>query len=150
MYLRKIQSTNSVALHVRRGDYVSNKETSAFHGVCSTAYYQDAIAYLARKRSDLYFFIFSDDISWVKENLVINEFPVDYVEHNTNLAHEDLRLMYFCKNNIIANSSFSWWGAWLNNHPDKIVIAPEKWNNIPGNNTELPDQWIRLRDPQRA
>jgi Glycosyl transferase family 11 len=148
MYLQKIKATNSVAIHVRRGDYVSNKETNAFHGVCSVAYYQEAITQLSAKISDPHFFIFSDDIPWVKENLLINKFPVDYIEHNNNLAHEDLRLMHSCKHNIIANSSFSWWGAWLNNNPGKIVIAPEKWNNIPGNKTELPDQWIQLHDPQ--
>lgn len=150
MYLKKIRSANSVAIHVRRGDYLTNKETNAFHGVCSIAYYQQAILQLSAKLSDPYFFIFSDDMPWVKENLVINQFPVDYIEHNSNFAYEDLRLMYSCRHNIIANSSFSWWGAWLNNHPGKIVIAPEKWNNIPGNKTELPDQWIQLNDPQRA
>jgi hypothetical protein len=150
MFLQKIKSTNSVALHVRRGDYVSNKETNAVHGVCSIAYYKEAIARVADKTSDPHFFIFSDDMPWVKENLQINEFPVDYIEHNKDLAHEDLRLMYSCKHTIIANSSFSWWGAWLNSNPGKIIIAPEKWNNIPGNETELPVQWIRLRDPQRA
>lgn len=150
IYLQKIRSANSIAIHVRRGDYVSSKETNTFHGVCSVAYYQAAIAQLSARLSDPVFFIFSDDISWVKENLVINDFPVDYVEHNSNLAYEDLRLMYSCRHNIIANSSFSWWGAWLNNNPGKIVIAPEKWNNIPGDKTELPDQWIRLHDPQNV
>jgi hypothetical protein len=150
MYLGKIQSTNSVAIHVRRGDYVSNKETNTFHGVCSIAYYEEAIAQLSRKMQNIHFFIFSDDIPWVRENLLINNFPVEYVEHNADLGYEDLRLMYSCKHHIIANSSFSWWGAWLNNNPDKIIIAPEKWNNLPGNKTELPDRWIRLRDPQRV
>jgi hypothetical protein len=150
LYLQKIRSANSVAIHIRRGDYVSDKETNAVHGVCSIAYYQEAIAQLSAKTSNPSFFIFSDDIPWVKANLAISKFPVDYVEHNNNHAHEDLRLMYSCKHNIIANSSFSWWGAWLNNNPGKIIIAPEKWNNIPGSKTELPDQWVQLHDPQRV
>jgi Glycosyl transferase family 11 len=149
MYIQKIKSTNSVALHVRRGDYVTDKKTNAFHGVCSISYYREAIAYLSAKFSNLFFYIFSDDMPWVRENLEINEFSVDYVEHNRNHAHEDLRLMYSCKHNIIANSSFSWWGAWLNNYPDKIVIAPEKWNNIPGYNADLPEKWVRMHDPGR-
>jgi Glycosyl transferase family 11 len=149
-YLQKIRSTNSVALHVRRGDYVSNKETNAIHGVCSVAYYKEAILQIAMKTSSPHFFIFSDDIPWVKENLVVNEFPVEYIDHNNDIPYEDIRLMYSCKHAIIANSSFSWWGAWLNDNAGKIIIAPEKWNNIPGNETELPRQWIRLHDPQRA
>ncbi|HLG40109.1 MAG TPA: alpha-1,2-fucosyltransferase [Chitinophagaceae bacterium] len=147
MYLKKIRATNSIAIHVRRGDYVSNKETNAVHGVCSIPYYREAIAQICSKLNNPFFFIFSDDILWVKENLVINEFPVDYIKHNYNLPQEDLRLMYSCRHNIIANSSFSWWGAWLNNNPGKIVIAPEKWSNIPGNKTVLPEHWIKLHDP---
>lgn len=142
--LQKIKSVNSVAIHVRRGDYVSVKETNAVHGVCNISYYREAIELLSGRVSDPYFFIFSDDMPWVKENLVINKFPVEHVEHNSELAHEDLRLMYSCRHNIVANSSFSWWGAWLNNNPDKIVIAPARWNNIPGHETILPDSWIRL------
>ena len=128
----KIKSCESIALHVRRGDYIQNQETYQHHGICSKDYYERSMAYIVERTVNPYFFIFSDDPLWAKENLT-NKFPSIVVEHNTGFrSYEDLRLMSQCKHNIIANSSFSWWGAWLNSNPDKIVCGPKHWfkNNI--------------------
>lgn len=122
--LEQIKSTNSVSLHVRRGDYLKYEEA---HGLCSLEYYKKAIEYIIKKFPDVHFFMFSDDIDWVVENLKIS-YPYTIVDINKDKsAVFDLELMKNCKHNILANSSFSWWGAWLNENSDKIVIAPKKW-----------------------
>ena len=122
-----IAQADSVSLHVRRGDYVQNSLTLAAHGICPLEYYQSAIAYMTEHVAQPKFFIFSDDIEWVKNNIRIN-FPCQYVENNHGAeSYNDMRLMSLCKHHIIANSSFSWWGAWLNASPNKIVIAPKQW-----------------------
>jgi hypothetical protein len=143
--LIQIAKTNSISIHIRRGDYVNVENTNRIHGTCDLNYYNDAIAFLSDKISDPVFFIFSDDIPWVKQNLMI-PFDHKFVSNNIDNDHEDLRLMSNCKHNIIANSSFSWWGAWLNNNPDKIVISPHKWFNDATRKTSdlIPDQWTKL------
>ncbi|MFA7245498.1 MAG: alpha-1,2-fucosyltransferase [Candidatus Magasanikbacteria bacterium] len=143
---KQINSVNSISLHVRRGDYVSNIKTAQVHGVCYLNYYYNAIDFLSKRIENPVLFIFSDDIEWVKENLETT-LKCIYVENNSaNFNYEDLRLMSLCKHNIIANSSFSWWGAWLNNNPDKIVVAPKKWFNDSSINTKdlLPDDWVKI------
>lgn len=123
----RIGQTTAVSLHVRRGDYVSDAKASAAHGLCSLDYYRAAVLHMAAHVERPEFFVFSDDIAWVKANLMI-DFPCQYVDHNVGAeSYNDMRLMSLCKHHIIANSSFSWWGAWLNPKPDKIVIAPRKW-----------------------
>jgi len=124
-----ISSCNSVSMHIRRGDYVHNSETSKFHGVCSPEYYYEALEFIEKKSANIQLYVFSDDMEWVKVNMKF-DVPVTYVDNNTgNQSYIDMQLMSLCKHNIIANSSFSWWGAWLNNNPDKIVVAPSKWVN---------------------
>jgi len=139
----KIESCNSISLHVRRGDYVQNKITNQFHGLCSLEYYNDAIRYIEMKIKNIEIFVFSDDISWCKENLKYN-LPIHFMD--TTDAHSDLYLMTKCKHNIIANSSFSWWGAWLNTNKEKIVIAPKQWFVKQSVITQdiIPAQWIKL------
>jgi hypothetical protein len=123
----EINSINSVSLHVRRGDYASDSKTMAAHGLCDLSYYYSAIDYIANGVRNPIFFIFSDDISWVRENLKIG-YPCRYIDHNHGAeAYNDMRLMSLCKHNIIANSTFSWWGGWLNINPNKIIIAPKRW-----------------------
>lgn len=124
--LLEISSCNSVSLHIRRGDYVSNNTTNAIHGVCSIEYYNTAINYIKERVKSPVLYVFSDDMPWVKANLK-TDLQVHYIDHNNGIAYEDMRLMRMCKHNIIANSSFSWWGAWLNTNPNKIVVAPQKW-----------------------
>jgi hypothetical protein len=119
---------------VRRGDYINNVKNNATYGECSLDYYRAAIAYISERVVRPYFFIFSDDISWVQDNLKL-DVPCQYVEHNYGVdSYNDMHLMSLCRHHIIANSSFSWWGAWLNSRPEKIVVGPRKWfvndNNV--------------------
>jgi len=142
----QIGTCNSVAVHIRRGDYVTNPITYKYHGLCSLDYYERAISEISKTTEDPHFFMFSDDPRWVKENIKTN-YPTTYITHNTPAqGHEDLNLMFKCKHNIIANSSFSWWGAWLNINPNKIVYAPSRWANNFSVNTRgfLPENWITL------
>ena len=141
----KISKSNSVSLHIRRGDYVSNPEVTAVHGLCTIEYYQMAIKYIAERVHLPNFYIFSDDIAWVQNNLKIN-YPHQYINHNHGSeSFNDMRLMSLCKHHIIANSSFSWWGAWLNESADKIVVAPKYWFSYEINSQDLiPTSWARL------
>lgn len=121
-----IQSTNSVCLHIRRGDYVTQEDTRNFHGVLTLSYYHKAIQLIADQHSDLHVFIFSDDVHWARNNLKLS-FPTTLMDFNgVEKDYEDLRLMSLCRHHIIANSSFSWWGAWLARE-NGIVIAPAQW-----------------------
>jgi len=124
--LKKIRDSNSVSLHIRRGDYVTNPKTNAKHGVLNLDYYHKAMKIMVREISNPVFFIFSDDISWAKKHLEGN-YEINFIDNNLDKDYEDLRLMSNCKNHIIANSTFSWWGAWLSKNLNKIVIAPEQW-----------------------
>jgi len=142
----QIQNSNSVSLHIRRGDYVSNKNANEFHGILPLDYYHRAIAYLNEKKSNLKVYVFSDDIDWVKINLKLENTCV-YIDFNTgDDSVFDMYLMSICKHNIIANSSFSWWGAWLNQNPEKIVIAPQLWFADKSLNTNdlIPSTWQKM------
>ena len=145
-YLRKIKETNSIGMHIRRGDYVHDSHTNSVHGVCGLDYYENSEKYCNNKISNATYFIFSDDIQWCKNNLNFIENKI-FIEESKN-AVEDLELMKNCKHNIIANSTFSWWGAWLNENPEKIVISPFKWfvNCEMNKNTStlIPGTWLRL------
>lgn len=145
LLLHAMANGESAALHVRRGDYVSHVGTNQYHGTCSPEYYRSAIRYIADKIGNPSFFVFSDDIEWVKKNITI-DFPVTYVSNGILKDYEELILMSKCKHNIIANSSFSWWGAWLNQNPNKIVVAPKKWFNDPSaaKNDIVPDSWVMM------
>lgn len=143
---KEILNSTSVSLHIRRGDYVSRKESTDLHGILSLDYFYNAIKEVKKKNSEITVYVFSDDISWVKENLKITDKCV-YVDFNTgDNSVFDLYLMSLCKHNIIANSSFSWWGAWLNQNPEKIVIAPKNWfaKKELKYNDVIPDSWIQL------
>ncbi len=145
----KILNTNSVSLHIRRGEFANDKKINQLIGTVPLEYYYKAIEFIAQYFASPVFFIFSDDPQWVKENLKINH-PHYVIDWNTGDKHwRDMQLMSLCKHNIIANSTFSWWGAWLNQNPDKIVIAPKQW--FTGQLAEkydttdlIPEKWIRL------
>jgi hypothetical protein len=142
----QINRTNAVSLHVRRGDYVTNAVTNAYHGVCSIDYYRAAVAYITTHAPDPYFFVFSDDLAWARENLVIGH-PTTFVEANPpDRGFRDMQLMSMCRHHVIANSSFSWWGAWLNPSNDKIIVAPARWFAQDKKNTDdlLPAEWVKL------
>jgi hypothetical protein len=140
--LDQVQSVNSISLHVRRGDYISCRRAAAHFFPCDHAYYRRATQIMAERISNPVFFIFSDDPGWVLKELRI-DFPMVLASHPESWpAHEDLRLMSHCHHHIIANSSFSWWGAWLNPNPNKIVVAPMRWFRILKNTQDLiPREW---------
>ena len=140
-----IRKTNAVSLHVRRGDIASNPASLAIHGLCSLDYYRRAIEYVAAKVQKPEFVIFSDDMEWARENLHIN-FPCHYVDHNKGLeSYNDMRLMSMCHHHILANSSFSWWGAWLNPKESKIVVAPQRWFSANYDSSDIvPSYWSQM------
>lgn len=143
---QSITHTNSVGVHIRRGDYITNAKVNAIHGACDINYYLRAAEIIAAKTPNPYFFVFSDDHKWVKKNIAF-ACPATYVAHNgADKNYQDLRLMSMCRHNIIANSTFSWWGARLNANPDKIVVAPKRWQNDPTRDASdlIPKTWIKI------
>lgn len=135
----------SVSIHVRRGDYVSNAKVQSAYGTCSLRYYQEAMEMIRGCVPSPSWFVFSDDISWVKEHFAFPD-EVTYVSDHSITDAEELTLMAACAHNIIANSSFSWWGAWLNPNREKIVIAPDPWFDSKKNEHKdlIPDSWIQI------
>jgi hypothetical protein len=143
---RELAACAAVSVHVRRGDYVSDPATRAAHGLCSLDYYRCATAYVAARVREPVFVWFSDDPDWTRAHLDLGPAAI-VVDHNA--AHdgaEDMRLMSLCRHHVIANSTFSWWGAWLNADPHKIVIAPERWFPDRARDTRdlLPRRWVTL------
>ncbi|MBT0653028.1 alpha-1,2-fucosyltransferase [Geomobilimonas luticola] len=141
-----IQSTNSVALHVRRGDFVSDPLTMETHGFCEPHYYQRCVGEIVARVAEPNFIVFSDDPVWTRANIHI-PFPLTVIDHNLpDKGVEDLRLMSLCKHNIISNSSFSWWGAWLNANKGKIVLSPAEWLKDKRHDTAdiIPDGWLKI------
>ena len=140
----QIKNSNSVSLHVRRGDYVSNKNANKFHGLLNEIYYKKAIKIIKQKVDRPQFFIFSDEIEWVGKNFDLPK-EATFVTHNKS-GIEDMRIMMECKHNIIANSSFSWWGAWLGDQNGKLVVSPNDWFQQKNINTSdlIPERWIRV------
>ncbi|MFT3754072.1 MAG: alpha-1,2-fucosyltransferase [Paludibacter sp.] len=133
----------SVSIHIRRGDYLSNQYANGFAGVCMPDYYAKAVEFIRNKVGEVQFYVFTDDPEWVNTNFMLDN--AIYVQHNTgNNSWQDMYLMSRCKHNIIANSSFSWWGAWLNANPEKVVIAPQKWWRLFEKDDVVPENWIRL------
>lgn len=125
-YIKGIIDSESVSVHVRRGDYVNN----FMHGnIANQCYIQNSILFIKDKIQQPHFFVFSDDIEWCKKNLDFEESPVTFVEGNSDNIEQDIILMSNCKHNIISNSSFSWWAQNLNANPQKIVVTPEYWFN---------------------
>lgn len=135
--VKRMQSCNSVSMHIRRGDYLSAKNAPMHGNICTPAYYKNAIAYVKKYVDKPVFFVFTDDTKWAREQYQQDEdFIVVDINHGEQ-SFRDMQLMSLCKHNITANSSFSWWGAWLNQHKEKIVVAPPRWFNL----AETPDIW---------
>jgi hypothetical protein len=143
--INKMKKENSVAIHIRHGDYQENKLTRDFHGVLSKDYYLKAIEIIKKKIKDPYFYFFSDDIRWVKQNFTnLKSVFVSNLHNFTD--NEELFLISCCRHQIIANSSFSWWGAWLNSNPEKCIIAPINWFNNKELDTKdlIPNDWLKI------
>jgi Glycosyl transferase family 11 len=141
---RELECRSSIAVHIRRGDFL-NPKISAYHGVMSAFYFERAIGLIREKVPDAFVYFFSDDIAWAKQNLSVDR-NTEFLSSPAQSAIEDFYLMTKCRHNIIANSSFSWWPAWLNTNPDKIVVAPKKWFADININTNdlIPSGWIRI------
>jgi hypothetical protein len=145
-WINNMDQDDTVSIHIRRGDYISNPETFATHGTCSIAYYHLAMDYIKSKLKNPWFFVFSDDMDWVKKKFM-PEGNVSYIDQKyTDL--EEMYLMSTCRHQIIANSSFSWWAAWLNKNPEKMVVTPEYWFNNPVllKNDIVPENWIKMNN----
>lgn len=141
----EILKSTSVSLHIRRGDYISVNSNSKIFAICKLQYYEEAIDFFNSKLNNPIFYIFSDDINWAKENF--NKPNCKIIDINQNNPHADLYLMSVCSHNIIANSSFSWWGAWLNSNQSKIVVSPKTWYidkemNNKAVKSLIPKDWI--------
>ena len=141
--LQNITGINSVSVHIRRGDYLDNMNQRIYGNICTPVYYTKALEYFKKKYKNVVFFVFSDDAQWARKNLKAER--AVYIDHNKgDKAIFDMLLMSKCRHNIIANSSFSWWGAWLNSHEDKEVIAPTKWLNTERVEDIWCKGWIKL------
>ena len=141
-YQNIIQKTNTVSIHVRRGDYVQLQQ---FHCVQDIDYYEKALQYF--NKNENYFVIFSDDIDWCKELSLFQNLPNKCFIQDVD--YHELYLMSQCKHNIIANSTFSWWGAYMNPNNEKIVVAPQKWFGPQGHKDTydvIPDSWIIIKN----
>jgi len=142
-YSDKIVSTNSVSVHVRRGDFLNENNIKLFGDVCNKEYFEKSIHLICNKVMQPHFFVFSNDMEWVKSNLKINN--VTYVTCNSGVdSWKDMYLMSLCKHNIVANSTFSWWGAWLNKNRDKIVISPSRFLKDDISTDVYPNSWIKI------
>lgn len=143
-FAQRMQNTEAVSIHIRRGDYLKSEWSESHLVIKGINYYNNALEYINKHVKDPRFYIFSDNIEWVKNNLKIPN--AVYLNHNTGKnSCFDMYLMSICKHNIIANSTFSWWGAWLNQNTNKIVLMPEKWlnsNDCPG---IFPNDWVRIK-----
>jgi Glycosyl transferase family 11 len=136
---------NAVSVHVRRGDYLSHAAANKFHGVLPLEYYERAAATIIEKTKDAHFFVISDDPAWCRSHIKLPGLTT-FVGDAPGPGHEDMQLMSLCRHHIIANSSFSWWGAWLNARDDKIVVAPRRWFTDESRDTRdlVPESWIWL------
>ncbi len=142
--LENIKSTNSVFVQIRRGDYVNDAKTKSEHNTFGLEYYYSAFAFMKEKIKNPVLFIFSDDILWCKENIKTD---LAMIFSDPNLPdYENFIIGSKCKHDIIANSSFGFWIAWLNLNPDKIIIAPKKWNNVHQKEYDdlMPEDWIKI------
>lgn len=140
---KKLLSHNSVSVHIRRGDYLKEP----IWCVCTPDYYRNGIDYIKSQDNIDLLCVFSDDIPWCRENLkdLGEEMDIAFIDWNKGKdSYRDMQLMSYCKHNIIANSSFSWWGAWLGRREGKIVVAPKVWCNKPIVNDPICNNWIRL------
>lgn len=141
-FVSSLSGENTVSVHVRRGDYLQHQD--AYVNLSATDYYESAVRYIKERVENPVFVVFSDDISWCREHLLTGEKAL-FVDWNRGKeAWKDMQLMRLCRHNIIANSSFSWWGAFLNDHPEKIVIAPKRFYTKLDTKHLVPKEWIRV------
>ena len=141
--LERIDNTESVSVHIRRGDYLNPGTVENHGGICTDAYYKRAMEYMLEKKPEAEFYLFSNDIEWVKKQDFGEKSHVVEIEEESGDVAE-LFLMSRCHNHILANSSFSWWSAWINDRDDKVIIAPSKWANLKNMEDIYTDRMIRI------
>lgn len=140
---KEIQHNNSISIHVRRSDYLEEQNLKVYGNICTEKYYKNAVAYMEKHVKEPHYYVFTDDVEWTKDFFAGSRYTI--VDQNRGKdAYVDMFLMSQCKHNIIANSSFSWWGAWLNENPDKIVVSPNKWLNNHKEAAIFCDDFIRI------
>ncbi|XHC09640.1 alpha-1,2-fucosyltransferase [Labrenzia sp. ac12] len=145
--LNEIKSTRSpISVHIRRGDYVSNTKANNIHGTCEPEWYKSAANIIENYFENVTYFVFSDDPDWVKRNIRFDQKAILVEPDVDGKDYEDLYMMSACDGHIIANSTFSWWGAWLNSKSNKRVIAPSRWfkSQTIKNVDLIPEDWICL------
>ena len=142
--IEKINNCNAVSIHIRRGDYLNNHWQKSLAVIKDTTYYIKAMEFINQNIMNPHYFIFSDDMQWVKDNLKIP--GCTYINNNkADNSYVDMYLMSLCKHNIIANSTFSWWGAWLNKNENKIIIMPDRWMNNNSCADIFPEKWVKIK-----
>lgn len=143
-HLNLIKNMNSVAIHIRRGDYFNNPKVRNVHGILGQDYYKKSISYIKKRVKNPFYFIFSDDVELVKKTFFFFN-KKNYIFIDTKSSINDLHLMSNCKHFIIANSTFSWWGAWLSKNKDKIICAPKNWVRAKISTPDIiPESWIKI------
>jgi hypothetical protein len=143
-FVSELRGKTTCSIHVRRGDYLNHK---LFKNLTDLDYYDRAIHFISKHTDIDCFVVFSNDIEWCRDNItpLIKNSNIEFVDWNYGTdSFRDMQLMSLCHHNIVANSSFSWWGAWLNDNPEKIVIAPHKWINVDYKTDIIPYSWIKL------
>jgi|SaaInlV_110m_DNA_1040235.scaffolds.fasta_scaffold09377_2 hypothetical protein len=140
-----IEKNNTCSIHIRRGDYITNPGAVMNMARINSNYYKKAKTYIEKNVKNVKFVYFSDDINWVRNEFHIANSDIVVDWNNESDSYVDMQLMSLCQHNIIANSSFSWWGAWLNKNTEKVVVAPKKWfNNVSLNSQIIPSNWIKF------
>lgn len=142
----RFQKEQSVSIHVRGGDYLLEKNQALFGGICTSEYYRKAFNYIKDCTDCAKFYLFTNDIEWTKKNIDLSYDEITIISEQLEHPEDwiEMYLMSKCHKNIIANSSYSWWAAWLNNYEDKLVLAPNKWNQNRENEKIFCDSWIRM------
>ena len=134
---------HAVSIHIRRGDYLLEKHWKALGCICQSSYYLNALAELEKRVKHPHYYVFSEDLNWVRQNLPMTK--AEFIDWNKGEdSWQDMMLMSHCRHHIICNSTFSWWGAWLNPSLDKIVIAPERWTQTTDSADVVPESWLKV------
>lgn len=142
---KQMQKENSISIHIRRSDYLTEQNVKVYGNICTEKYYENATAYMDRKIENPHYYVFTDDLEWTRDYFKGEQYTI--VDENRGKdSYADMYLMSQCKHNIIANSSFSWWGAWLNKNLNKKVLAPKKWFHNHEKDEIVCEDWIRIEN----